>query len=190
MLVVPDAKSTVLQCLPRNGVGMEIGVWRGDFSANILRIAEPRKLYLVDPWKATSSATHRKSWYSREKVTQERMDQLFEHVKSRFSSDIAAQRVMVHRAPSHEVLPTLTAGAFDFVYIDGDHTFEGVSKDLSGAFRIVRVGGLVCGDDYSQSGWWGDGVVRGLHQFIATHPVIIEFAMNTQFVIRKLKDIN
>lgn len=188
MLVAADARQTILQHLPRGAVGMEIGVWRGDFSANILRLARPTRLYLVDPWAVTPSQTHRKSWYSRDNVTQEKLDQLHDLVRSRFASEIEAEQVVVRRARSVEVMAELPAGLLDFVYVDGDHAFAGVQNDLAGAFRAVKTGGLICGDDYSLGSWWGDGVVRGVHEFLAKHPVIVEFIIGKQFMLRKMRE--
>ena len=40
----------LLRRMPENGVCVEIGVWKGDFSDRILRLTRPRELYLIDPW--------------------------------------------------------------------------------------------------------------------------------------------
>ena len=42
---------------------------------------------------------------------------------------------------------TLTGRWFDVVYLDGDHRYASVREDITNATRLVRVGGLVCGDD-------------------------------------------
>jgi len=41
---------------------------------------------------------------------------------------------------------------WDMVYIDGLHTFEGVSYDIEHYKSIIKPGGFVCGHDY---GWAG-----------------------------------
>jgi hypothetical protein len=38
---------------------------------------------------------------------------------------------------------------FDLVYIDGDHTYDGVTADLHAWYDKVRVGGILCGDDFA-----------------------------------------
>lgn len=52
------------------------------------------------------------------------------------------------QALSREVLPTLKEQSFDFIYVDGSHTMEDVLYDLKEAARLVRQGGLICGDDF------------------------------------------
>ena len=36
----------------------------------------------------------------------------------------------------------------DFVYIDGDHSFDGVMRDTKEAFRVIRPGGCIMWHDY------------------------------------------
>jgi predicted O-methyltransferase YrrM len=38
---------------------------------------------------------------------------------------------------------------FDFVFIDGDHRYSGVSKDIDNLWLSVRPGGILCGHDYN-----------------------------------------
>ncbi|HEU5094768.1 MAG TPA: class I SAM-dependent methyltransferase [Reyranella sp.] len=67
----------------------------------------------------------------------------------RFLSNIAAwrQRVTVHRGLSDKVLPTLE-GAFDFVYIDGDHRPFAILSDSVLSWPRLKTGGILIFDDY------------------------------------------
>jgi hypothetical protein len=51
----------LLGLLPRGSVGAEIGVWRGDFSAWILRTVRPARLHLIDPWAFRSGGEYREA---------------------------------------------------------------------------------------------------------------------------------
>lgn len=42
-------------------------------------------------------------------------------------------------------------GAFDLIFIDGDHTYNSVRRDILEAMPMVRDGGLLCGDDFEMS---------------------------------------
>jgi len=55
--------------------------------------------------------------------------------------------VQVRKASSREALPKLEDVTCDLVYIDGSHTKDDVLYDLQQAKRIVRNGGVLCGDD-------------------------------------------
>jgi predicted O-methyltransferase YrrM len=64
-------------------------------------------------------------------------------------------------------------GKVDFVFIDADHTYDGVKSDTEKAFELLRPGGVIVWDDYR----WLDvhvecvGVTLFLNEFGKTHPV-------------------
>lgn len=182
--IVVDARETLLASLPTGGTGMEIGVWKGDFSARILARTNPKRLHLVDPWKAAEGERYDKAWYGLNKTTQAQMNAIHESVVKRFAE---SEAVVIHRKTAMEFLPDVADKSLDFVYVDGDHTYESVLSDLNAAFEKVRVGGYICGDDYSLGQWWQDGVVKALHQFLASHLVAIEFLLGSQFMVRRLR---
>ena len=47
----------------------------------------------------------------------------------------------------------------DMVFIDGDHRYETVLKDIDKANELVRSGGIICGHDYN----W-DSVKQAVHE--------------------------
>lgn len=51
-------------------------------------------------------------------------------------------------------------GTLDYIFIDGDHSYEAVYKDLRNYFSKVRPGGIFSGHDYS----W-EGVSRAVAEF-------------------------
>lgn len=53
----------------------------------------------------------------------------------------------VIQASSREALPKLNEQSFDLIYVDGSHRMEDAFYDLREAARLVRRGGLICGDD-------------------------------------------
>lgn len=133
-----------LKSLPTGGVCAEIGTWRGGFAAEILRIKQPERIYLVDPWRFVSRFPTR--WYGGVKAKdQSDMDEIAAAVERRFSKD---NRVLVRRMTSGEFFEAHQAERFDWVYIDGDHSEEAAYADLSAAWPLVRAGGILSGDDY------------------------------------------
>lgn len=50
---------------------------------------------------------------------------------------------------------------YDLVFIDGDHSYDGVSKDIEAAKDYVKEGGVIAGDDYSKD---YPGVVRAVNK--------------------------
>ncbi len=41
----------------------------------------------------------------------------------------------------------------DFIFIDGDHSYEGVKADIANYGPLVAMGGLLAGHDYKNSNW-------------------------------------
>jgi len=59
---------------------------------------------------------------------------------------------------------------FDFVYIDGGHTYDPVSADIKTYWGKVKSGGVLCGHDYNVE--WEDpreGVVKAVDEFVARY---------------------
>lgn len=51
---------------------------------------------------------------------------------------------------SQDTLPQLASEQFDLVFIDGDHSYEGVKFDLTQALRLVKPGGEIALHDYKR----------------------------------------
>jgi hypothetical protein len=84
--------------LPAGSVCAEIGVWKGDFAAEILRVVRPTRLHLVDPWQLMTEEAYREARYGGKVATaQTDMDRLYEEVLGRFERQRAAGVVDVHR---------------------------------------------------------------------------------------------
>lgn len=180
------ARNHILQMFPKGGVGAEVGVWKGDFSAEILQIAQPRQLCLIDPWILQEDLVHTRAWYGLQRKAN--MSAIYEGVLQRFENEIRSGIVAVKRAFSHEALAEFPDSHFDFIYIDGDHQYEAVRQDFFLAFDKVKSGGLICGDDYSIGSWWKDGVVRAFHELLAARPVLIRYAQGGQVAVEKLRN--
>jgi hypothetical protein len=166
VLVPVNPREALLSVLPKHSIGAEIGVWQGDFSARILESIQPKLLYLIDPWQI-AGGDKSSAWYGDGQQTQHGMDGVYNNVLKRFSKPIEAGQVAIVRAASATGLTSVADGALDWVYVDGDHTFDGVMTDLKLALQKVRKGGVVAGDDYGIKGWWNHGVTRAVHQTLA-----------------------
>lgn len=172
--------------MPRNATIVEIGVHKGDFSEKILKVARPKKLFLVDPWQYFESEDYSRSHYGGSKIDQSVMDERYRGVARRFDDEIEAGCVEIVRAFSHDAAETLGDGQVDCVYIDGDHSYEGVKRDINAYFPKLRQGGLMIGDDYVLGRWWGDGVCRAFHERLAEGGCVLHFMIDDQICLRKL----
>ena len=179
-------RTFLLGRFPRGSIGAEIGVHKGDFSEQILRLVRPAKLHLIDPWKYESSDRYRNAYYGgKAKGGQVEMDHRYAEVCDRFRRHINSGRVIVHRACSGDACDSFPDDYFDWVYIDGNHLYEFAKDDLECFYRKVRSGGLITGDDYKTGGWWESGVKLAVDEFLNSRPVQLIEIRNYQFILAK-----
>lgn len=178
--VLPD-RISLLQALPRNGVVAEVGVAEGGFSEKILQVNCPKKLYLIDAWGMVNHPNYSEGG--------------FHKVQEKFSTDISAGKVEIHRGISWEMLAELADESLDWVYIDASHDYDSVKKDLEAANRKVKKGGLIAGHDYVRWGRFGHrfGVLEAVNEFILSHHyelayITLENNLNWSYAIKKNVD--
>lgn len=63
------------------------------------------------------------------------------------------------------VLQAASERAYDMVFVDGDHSYEGVSFDVGHYGPLVKAGGVLLIDDYGAPGW--PGVTQFIDEFRA-----------------------
>ncbi|HYM63489.1 MAG TPA: class I SAM-dependent methyltransferase [Gaiellaceae bacterium] len=180
-------RAQLLQRLPERSVGVEIGVWAGDFSAAILRAVRPTRLHLVDPWTFAPEEPYAQAWYGGARASsQADMDEVYERVRQRFEHEVGDGVVVIHRSTSAEAAVRFEDASLDWVYVDGNHLYGYVRTDLELFAPKVRPGGLLAGDDYGAAGWWDDGVRRAVDRFLVTEVGAYEpLFLRDQFLLRR-----
>jgi len=143
----PNYRHELLRRIPKKTKGAEIGVWKGQFSENIIENVDPEYLYLVDPWVFQPSTPNRRYGGKFAKKQQD-MDNIFHEVCKKFSH---YNSVRICRKTSHEFFDELS-DKLDWVYIDGDHRRDAVWFDLNQSWSHTVRDGLITGDDY----FWRD----------------------------------
>lgn len=170
-----ESRQILLSHLPQNSVGAEIGVFRGDFTADILDVVNPTKLHLVDIW-----------------ATERFGDSEYNHVCSRFEAQLASGICEIHRKLSTQCATDFPEKYFDWVYIDTDHSYETTLSELNIYSQKVKSDGLILGHDYCLGNWvsgYKYGVIEALHKFcVDCNYEIVFLTMDKpqSFAIRKL----
>ena len=179
-------RAFLLDMLPKDSVGAEIGVWNGDFSDKLLEVVRPKQLHLIDPWHHEPSAMYKYALYGGlAKNGQDEMDRHHAAVCARFDGQIQRGQVKIHRGYSADVLGQFPDNFFDWVYIDGNHLYEYVKKDLESSLRKTKAGGWVAGDDYVGGQWWKDGVTKAVDEFAKSQAAQLVELRDRQFIFRK-----
>jgi hypothetical protein len=166
VFLLKATREQLVRLLPPDGVGLEIGVAEGDFAAVLLANANPRQLHLVDPWEHQDSESYRPDTNN---VGPEEANLRHSRVVDRFSGEISAGRIVMHRSYSHDEASRFPDETFDWIYIDGAHYFEACARDLALYGPKVKAGGLILGHDYAASAAaraMKFGVVEAVNQFV------------------------
>ncbi len=179
MYYVLSSREELIRHLPKGGVGAEIGVAEGIFSAAILAAAEPRALHLIDPWSHLETGGDPLQGRGHLEGVDRALggsfappaanaqgDVAFAAVEARFAGD---ERVRLHRQFSYKAAASFPDGYFDFVYIDGDHHYEFALRDLQDFAAKLKPGGLLFGHDFFEDDFARQehyGVVEAVNAFL------------------------
>jgi hypothetical protein len=166
--------------LKPGGIGAEIGVFKGEFTAFLLS-SLPSKLYAVDPWYRLSSIW---SWAKSDQSTLRALCKILEEFQNEIDNKVLEPRVEF----SEEFLLSLPDNYLDWVYIDSTHQYEQTLKELEICLKKVKSTGVIIGDDYhSDPSHKHYGVYRAVQQLKAECKLeILLDGQNSQFVCRKV----
>lgn len=133
-------------------LGIEIGTDLGYTAEYLLQKCPNLYLHCIDPY-STYTDWNGNYLNDREDVFQSMLNKL-----SPF-----AERFTIHRQTSDDAAHFFIDDQFDFVFVDGLHTYEQVLKDCRNYYSKVKKGGLFCGHDYNAI----EGVRRAADEFAA-----------------------
>jgi len=166
---------------------LEIGSYEGASACYLiekLAISKGIELHCVDTWEG--GVEHKAGGFALSDMPA---------VEKRFyrNTEIALTRVQnpvqlfVHKQYSDLALAKLISdgkqGSFDFIYVDGSHQAPDVLCDALLSFRLLRIGGVCCFDDYL----WQELLPYGTDPIRCPKPAIDAF---TNIYCRKLRIIS
>ena len=121
----------------------EVGIGYGFHAKQILDDTNIERLYLIDPMKFYPND----GWAKDVQYRYKGFDNLIENIKKHLS--IHEDRYTWYLQPSVETTnEQVEDESLDLVFIDGDHSFNAVSKDLPLWWSKLKKGGWMLGDDY------------------------------------------
>jgi predicted O-methyltransferase YrrM len=146
-----------------NLVGAEIGTYNGTNALNIFQNLDIQKLYIIDP-----------------------LEEYIEGIKSHVPSTLSRIKSKLKeyngkfiflQCTSDDAVNNIADGELDFVYIDGNHEYEFVRRDLKNYYPKVKSGGLICGHDFDEpeeGNEKANGVIQAVLEFFADKNVVID----------------
>ncbi len=119
------SREELLKTLPKNSICAEIGIFEGYFSEEILKCVQPKKLHLIE-------------------IHEPFMNEVMERLEPLAQPG----QITPHIGNSYDLLEEFEDNYFDWIYIDGNHSYEYVKKELLVAKRKVKTDGLILLNDY------------------------------------------
>jgi hypothetical protein len=159
-----------LNQLNLNGLGVEIGVLRGEHAENLLKRWNCEKLFLIDLWE------HRL------------IKKYYHVVEKKFRGN---DKVQIMKMDSHQASKEFMDESLDFIYIDADHSFKGVASDIISWYPKLKRFGVLAGHDYREDGKYWDGfygvktAVDSLSKMLQLKPTIIDEGINSTWYFRR-----
>lgn len=136
-------------------VAAEIGVAEGLFSRDMLSWGLDC-LYCVDNWghmaEASGDGSNSQEWH----MNNLRKAQLL------LAQWVSQDKAIFLRGYSSEMAQRVPESCLGLLYLDGDHTYEGVLRDLEKWFSKVVAGGIIAGHDFLAPQY---GVQEAVHHF-------------------------
>lgn len=131
-----------LHVLGFTGTAVEVGVAEGKYSADFLS-SWNGKYVMVDRW------CHIDGYDDIMNGPDSEHEERYRQAKA--VADQYGDRVTIMRMDSVEASKTFADKSLDFVYLDGDHSLEGVLRDLAAWWPKVKPAGIIAGHDYYDS---------------------------------------
>jgi hypothetical protein len=137
----------IIDFIPPNSVGAELGVFTGLFSSILAREQKIARVTFVDPWwKAFGD--HYPDWGAYTDYGRVNTRKAFESAEKRISRSGLPNRV-VEVASSYDWLRNQPDESLDWVYLDSTHSYEGTKRELELLdLKINRNTGIILGDDW------------------------------------------
>jgi hypothetical protein len=140
------------------GPAVEVGTCWGHFAEFLAIHTTLDKIYCIDPYKVYSNEIYCDAL---NQTTQQQLDEKFIKVKEKLSK---IDKIELHRLESEKASLTFTDETLMFVYIDGNHHFSEVLKDLCFWWPKVAPTGILAGDDVEDDVPHTDGNLFIEHQ--------------------------
>jgi len=153
-------RKELIQMLAERGAqwGVEVGTDHGKYAEQLLSIPNLH-LECVDPYIAYTEGS---------KVhTQEEVDLIYQEAFKRLSK----YNCFIHKTTSIDAVQGFTENSLDFVFIDGNHSYNFVKEDVTEWTKRVKPGGIVCGHDYKVDKTNNYGVIEAVNEYVREHNI-------------------
>lgn len=130
----------IVKLIRPNSIMVEIGCYAGESTKVFADCPNIKKLYAVDPWVENYDP----EVTPKLKLTLKEAKEKFDNTMAEFNPNY----VVVLQMTSEEASKKFKDKSIDIVYIDGDHRYEAVKKDIELWMPKLKDDGILSGHDF------------------------------------------
>ena len=160
-----------------SGNVVEIGSFQGKstfFLGSAVKLSGNGKLFAIDHFKGNIG---KEKFY---KVGKSDLSDLEEGFKNNIERFFLNDTVTLYNESTETAIKYIEDASVRFLFIDGDHTAAGVSKDLKLFRRKLKSGAIIAFDDYAPS---FPGVIDVVNKFIISEKINKKYLIGRTLVI-------
>lgn len=151
-------------------VGCEVGVEKGKNAQEMFECIPNLKLYAIDSYKQ-----HPQNRYAKTAESLHWSDRFLQVCKGQAYKRMQDRNAVIIEKFSEEAVQDIPYDSLDFVYIDGDHSYDYAMVDIILWSRRVHSGGIVSGHDYDVplelKLKYGVNVSQAVDDYISVHKI-------------------
>jgi len=150
-------------------VGVEVGVFKGEMSRYVLNSHPDLILHMVDMWAPhVGGSPYYASGDPHSTTTVDEHETCYQAALENVKE--FGERAVIVRKPSVKAAADFADASLDFVFLDADHSFEGVTADLKAWVPKVKPGGFIGGHDYGNHNYTKTKVKEAVLEFFGKEP--------------------
>lgn len=165
--MLPD-RLAILPLLPKHKVVVEVGVALGVFSRHILTVCQPSRFIAIDLFNLHEY----QSLWGRDPKDLFGGRTHADFYREKFAEHIRQGAMDVIEQDSAVALGTLEDASVDIIYVDADHSYESVKRELNVVKHKIKDDGLIILNDYTmtEAGYSNTpyGVIQAANEFMIT----------------------
>lgn len=136
-----DELKDVIELLNDNSIIVEIGSFAEESASIFSKSDKIIKLFCIDSWVSNYDCDDPASKYDMQIIENE--------FDKRHKTN---PKIIKIKQKSDDAVKYFSDKSLDMVYIDGDHRYEQIKKDIINYLPKIKYNGIICGHDYETLG--------------------------------------
>ena len=148
---VPDLRwlYNTAENVPNLGTIVEVGSWLGKSTTAIVSGAKTKNIIVVDKWEGSISDNKGDYFFDGSGIPKNKDEAILIFLRNIKRTEFVPTMIVEDSWKAAERIPD---NYIDFLFIDADHSYESVKKDISAWYPKVKSGGIVSGHDWNTKG--------------------------------------